>query len=534
MKSFFLISVHSISNLLALISIWLAAAFGKPTITKNIGMLHLFEEASTFEYNINLNEYYNNAVALEIMTDRLSNFCTKLTDRTQCEFFLYNNKKNINNMKTDIEYVKTYKVSRRKKRWLALLASFVIQITVSAVTSAVVTYIIEKNNKPNNGTDLITNLVRFLHNEEEDREMRDKEEKIKKEYTALLDAIMMLGKEHDRLTRMFYNIYTNGVKSTFFTIVNPRNFSETLNNTKLAPYLIYPSHDVHELLDMSETWFRHNETHLTFYVHVPLIYEIGAPVHELIPIPFAKNNSIRMLNMNSIVYLNISNAIRIVPSSDFDLCLQTDNRIICNSMITERYTRPSECIHMLITRNNHGSCETKTLEPKNYIMQTSPTSLYCYIINPITLKISCEDQDEIYKLGNPTEISYRMNCNFYKLKNSEGNNTLINYRVIDLSSPKLGPEFAYYDLNLNDWNENITEINRKELREIRVDFAKIANERKFLWQDFRDYVGGKWDEFISLFDGWMMKTVAFVSLISLAFIIATSTCNAFCRGLIRN
>lgn len=332
---------------------------------------------------------------------------------------------------------------------------------------------------------------------------------------------------------MFYNIYTNGVKSTFFTIVNPGHFSETINNTKLAPYLTYPTHDVHELLDMSETWYKQNETHLTFFVHVPLIYEIGAPVYKIIPIPFSDGKNVKMLNVNSIVYLNISNSIRIVPLSDFDLCLLTNYKVICNSMITEKYTKPSQCINMLITSNDHGNCETKDLEPKNYIMQTSSTSLYCYIVKPIILKITCEDEMEIYRLGESTEISYRMNCNLYKLKNTEANHTSFNYRVIELNSPDLGPEFAYYDPNLNDWNENITEINRRELRELRINFDEIAKqENPGFWHDITNFFSEKWKYITDLFDSWIARLVALISLICFACVMTTTTCNAVCRRLI--
>lgn len=112
-------------------------------------MLHLYDETATFEYNIDLNDYYNNALSLELMTEQLSKYCPKVTDKTQCEFFVYNTKRDLNNMRNDIEYVKSHKVSIRRKRWVGFLVAFVVQTMVTIVTSALVTYIMEHERNPN-------------------------------------------------------------------------------------------------------------------------------------------------------------------------------------------------------------------------------------------------------------------------------------------------------------------------------------------------------------------------------------------------
>lgn len=119
-------------------------AYGQDTITKNLGQLYFYDETKTLNYKLNLEAYFTNAQTFENNTKRLEKICTELPDNTQCHYYLQTFAYDQRIMKENIELIRTYTRSR-KKRWIAMIGRFFSlfgtrAIILSAATSLGVSY----------------------------------------------------------------------------------------------------------------------------------------------------------------------------------------------------------------------------------------------------------------------------------------------------------------------------------------------------------------------------------------------------------
>lgn len=78
-------------------------------VTKNVGNVYFFEGKQTINYNLDLNEFYENAEKIEDCSLKLNDIFMKLNSSTQCIEFITTFENKIKTIRSDVNMVRTGK-----------------------------------------------------------------------------------------------------------------------------------------------------------------------------------------------------------------------------------------------------------------------------------------------------------------------------------------------------------------------------------------------------------------------------------------
>lgn len=136
-------------------------------------------------------------------------------------------------------------------------------------------------------------------------------------------------------------------------------------------------------------------------------------------------------------------------------------------------TNVTDCV-LNIIQNKTENCHTKNMPNQNHLLEISRNHVFWYIITPITLHISCEEEDMIQNLTMPTNIYLSTNCDEVHVI-SEKPETI--RKTVRIKENELSANFSKYDEIYGNWKLNetikIDTINITSLKERR------KNERAF-------------------------------------------------------
>lgn len=448
---------------------------GQDTITKNIGQLYFYDETKTLNYKLNLEAYFENEQTFENNTKRLEKLCTELPDNTQCLTYLQTFKYDQKIMKENAELIRSYTKSRTK-RWAAMIPRFfglwgTRVFILSAVTSAGVSYayngaIQNKQGEYNEVLEAsVNNTYKELLNEKAERLDTKMRETKHYEYEDVIHSTIILANKHFRDTNIFMNVFGDNIRTYFFSIIPTENFKDQLDGIKkeLPPDYTIPDVTIFEMIEISKITVTKDQTSIQINVDIPIFLNKNITLFELIPIPTLSGNIATILNYNSLHYFIINNEIKIMPFRDFEDCIKLENLTICNTIVFHSIEQPDSCLRAIITNKTLNHCQTNKIPYKNYIMETSIHSAFCYIVKPIILRIACNGRNFIHKLNTSSEIIYDTKCDVYEVTNKVMSNTT-DIKTIEINFSYFKPNFSYYDKTLQNWTYDITQINKREIK----------------------------------------------------------------------
>lgn len=216
------------------------------------------------------------------------------------------------------------------------------------------------------------------------------------------------------------------------------------------------------MLELSKITVKKTTSSIQINVEIPIIFRKNYSLFEIIPIPTSHKKITSILNLNSFLYFADNENLKILSFNAFENCLKLENLTLCNSIIINSLEQPDVCKFSLIFNDTQNNCETKEITHRNYIMETSAHSVFCHIVHPITLKISCIEKYFVYELNVSKELMYDAECDIYEVVNAiMGNNT--DLKTIEINFAYFKPNFSYYDNVLQNWTYNITSINRRNI-----------------------------------------------------------------------
>lgn len=296
--------------------------------------------------------------------------------------------------------------------------------------------------------------------------------------------------------------------------------SELPNNHTL------PCSNVIDLLNLSPLSFSKNNTHVTISVDIPIVFKSDLQLIEYIPIPLVRNKTVTILNMNSELYFREANIIKIIPYEQYDKCMKISGITVCNSMVFQSLKAPSECMNSQLNSGNHRSCERKIIESKNYVMEISDKQFFCSIMEPMILRISCGDRNYIHSLNHSEVLSYTEHCEVYEHSNTSYTPAR---KDIQLDFSYAMPNFTIYDVMLQNWTYNHTEINRRNIVaiELSAESKRLAEKMHQLNAQPKKSLFGSIPNimtYISNFFGSVKNTIYFIVVSIVLTLVVTFVC----------
>lgn len=284
------------------------------------------------------------------------------------------------------------------------------------------------------------------------------------EYDALIHSTIMLSNRHFRDTDLFLNALGDNIRMYFFNMISTEDFKNQLDELKSDLPMNYtiPEVTIFEMIEICKITVTKNSTYVQINVEIPIFLKENTTFFELIPIPTSSGNVTNILNYNSLHYFINDDTIKIVPFYEFENCIKLENLTICNTIALSSIEQPDDCLYAIIKEGTMNHCLVKEIAHKNYIMETSMRSVFCYIVNPVAIKIACNERNFVHKMNKSNEIIYDAECDVYEVTNTIMSNTT-DLKTIEINFLYFKPNFSYYDNTLQNWTYNISQINKRDI-----------------------------------------------------------------------
>lgn len=162
------------------------------------------------------------------------------------------------------------------------------------------------------------------------------------------------------------------------------------------------------------------------------------------------------------------NGTKIVPYDVLDNCKQYGNSTICKLIEKIEPKNGTNCITNIV-QNKTEYCHTKNITNQNYLIELSEHHIFWYIVEPITLHISCEDEDMTYDLTKSTHIYLNESCDEFYATNEKPETIR---KTIQVKENELSANFSKYDEIYGNWTLNET------LKIDKINFTSLEGRQK--------------------------------------------------------
>lgn len=451
------------------------------------GQLFFYQDKIILNYNINLNAYLENAKLLQNASNFLIEKCEVLNHKN-CQFFTNHLNQNIEIVEKDIKRIFLKAKSRPKRDMKNILTAVspmhhipYVFYGMAATTKmawenqlaiAKQHKVIQEQLNVTQSNMIVQNqLLADSHNKT--KQLIDKindMESINKnleEFNNVLHVATISMAEHVRNTDKLIHICNDDINSNFFKIIDIDSFSKDIfkiNST--LKNLTLPMTEAYNLINFASIQSNINTTHAIITIKLPAIPKTPKMLFEFIPLPFKnENNETFILYGNSKILIMNETNVTILPS--FDKCSNIDNLTICNSIIEDTLEPIDECTYSIIKNITNKTCKFKEIISRNYIIRISNSLIYCFIINPLQIKIICNDYDKFYNLTHSKIIDLNNNCEVYKMMNEFFEN-ITSTNEVEIQNPFYIPEFQLYDPNSENWTVDFEIIDKGKIELIKL------------------------------------------------------------------
>lgn len=486
-------------------------------LKKSLGEISFFDKTWTLNYEIDIRNYFKNAEKILNSTTELDNICNDLFDKKSCQNSIGIFKEDLKAVNISIHYMRTALLSK-KKRWIGALVRGLFRKvfnwktigknTASMVTTAVVAdaiYDAKEANKKEESMGHIKTQANFMNFTEKNYIEIKRGER----FNALMQVAKDAHSKHWRDTVTLTGILDQKPRAIFFNLIDVWNFTKQLEiaNEKLKPGFSLPCLDILEILDVSNTETSKNSTHVQLIINIPIMSNKTFDLGEIIPIPFNTINGTEIIDMNSHYYfIDEDEKVKILSGDNLKNCHKVYGLTLCNSIEMEKIEDGTLCMNSIVLKQTHKNCKTKNIARKNYILRTSQYSVFCYVVEPLVLRIKCGNEDSLHNVTNNEEFNFEENCIAYKRMDND-NLTLTessmncefsesNFTIFTSSLEKDSMQFQLLD------KDGIEQLINKEEESIRRMEKAGKHEKTILqrtllkYQDFKTIVSNFFTLFI--------------------------------------
>lgn len=473
-------------------------------LIKNHGKILFFDNTYTLSFHLNLKAYVSNAMVLENSTIKLLNLCHDLPPETNCDYFAQDLRDQAESIQREIKRIRQFSRSKRfawgvifrgvAKEVLTLFGVIAITETLHASRMNELNEQIEGNRQLVMAQLNISRIQNEIMADTSKQVMKlhDSIQELNRSaiqvnaFNGLLNIAHTAISNHKTETMKFVSILTGDLRSQFFDLIDSDSLQEeiiTINN-KLLPKAKLPATNPQDLLDLSKLSSSSNMTHITILVKTPIISNKTYNFFEYIPIPIKTDTTVHILNSNAKYFLQTeSNKTKYIPLSSLIKCNTINRRTFCNSIIEEELHDANSCMLSIIANSSNKACDYREISFQNYIMRLSANTIFCFIIKPISIRISCNEKSSIFDLKNNTEINFASHCDLHKISN-EFHYDSETFSSVEINYPLIQPNFSVYDTKYEVWSSNISIINRNGIKmlnlnnEIEIIESKITSSDK--------------------------------------------------------
>lgn len=453
----------------------------KDNLIKPLGDIYFYENEYSLHFDIDLKEYFNNAIVLRNSTQMLKRICDAKPETNNCIFFSENIKNITTRAMHEVQYIKA--LGRKKRFVLTAIVGAAISIAVGIMGFLVGLAAgqnemnrIKRENKIKmdalsshmNITERSLQIQHDLSNEimRLNLEINRMNTSMYQEdqFGRLISMTLLTINKHNLYTKNYLGALSGDLREKFFDIINIQTFEKALSNIHEnvnATFNVVKTDPWHflQLSTLSSAIF---DSTLRISVKTPIISQKKASLYQLIPIPHRHENSSFILNLNTKFLMKTNETYKILPPHLFPSCIYASNITLCNSLLIEQIEPLDNCTSTLVTNGTEKMCTYKELPNKNQIIRLSDTAMYCYIQTPMQIKISCGDQINIHNLTKSLEINYQKQCSVYKT--IENINLQNISSTISILSNTIQPNLTVFDLITHSWSSNFTYIDHHNVR----------------------------------------------------------------------
>ena len=201
-----------------------------------------------------------------------------------------------------------------------------------------------------------------------------------------------------KLSAIFSMISKDDLKSVIFHIIDINTFQkeiENINKNLSISNETLPRTSIRNLIELSTMYKTKNDTHFQIYLEIPIVSKTFE-LEEYIPVPVNIGNETGILNENSKYVYFMNNTLGCVFGKRiFDGCVHGHNFTICNTAFLVSLGHRIGCVNNFTFENSLNCSNMRKIEKKNYLIETSKTSTYCFIVKPILLRLQCLDREEM-------------------------------------------------------------------------------------------------------------------------------------------
>lgn len=441
------------------------------------GNLFFYDNTYTIELNLGLKEYYTNGLILYNCIKTLTTLCNDNKKINKCEYLRKNIRDATELAKNDITYIKQLAKTKRELLTIGIVVLVTAVMDLMAGVAVSQNEVAELKNKEDlhrkiikeqlNITEaslhiqreMFTDASKEINNLKTELEKTNNEAKANENFNDILDIATLAIIKHNQDTRKFLTALTGDISEQFFNIINIEEFSEklkTINNT-LPKGLTLPNIDTCNILEICRITTKSNTTNIKITIKIPLINKKKYELTELIPIPIKRNNETIILDSNTKFIITRNNLSFEIRPKTFSKCLNAQNITLCNTMHIPELNTLDKCTNSLQKNETERECVFNTIANENQFIKIGPNSLYCFIIKPTQLKITCSEKEKIYNLTESKIISYREQCETYIIIDKKYNETFVKQITID--NHPIQPDFSIFNTKKNNWSHNIQIIN---------------------------------------------------------------------------
>lgn len=220
-------------------------------------------------------------------------------------------------------------------------------------------------------------------------------------FNELLHIAEQSNKEHYDVTSKFLTILNSNYRAHFFRIIPAQEFEDKIAQIvpKLSNDTHLPTLNPYELLDLSTISDENNITHISLYVHIPIVGKISYNLFKFVPLPGLHNDEVKVLDEHVKYYfVNETNDVNVLSEAYLRTCTGFTNYTICDPLEYEFIEEPNSCFSSILA-NDETNCSYKKMDFHNYMTDLTPEKIYNSILYPITLRVDCGNTTTFYNLS---------------------------------------------------------------------------------------------------------------------------------------
>lgn len=474
----FLLSEKMIARLVIVFVSLVLISCEKKIIKKYQSNIYFHEGNELISIKINTEPYFEDIIQFAQCINELEKTCHKLPKNDSCTAIVSNYRGEIKQMNKNANYVKEEQKHRRKRSINDEIGSIFEHVAGLPIYTLLY-------NPPDNWSRKTRSadqelLKQHLEDEKLVIEERQKMEALKDIYYDLREELALRSRKHYEQTNVFRNIFSHNIKNSIFEILDMEIFKNKIENISQSyENITLPTKNPLELIQICTIHTKKEDSHINIFIEIPLVLNESFQHFEIIPIPFKKGNKTQILDLDSFQYLQKDEIHKKIDKQHIDKCKRAMNITLCDAYIKTRLSEPINCELSLIYNSDCELTEFKTIDNENYLMYTSPTSLYVSTLKPMNLYISCIDSFIQHNITNDIEITFDKDCDIFTIDTSK---ITLNSTSIEIDLTWHSPNLTLHDIN-NTYIYNYTIIDKYNIRildrinELQKIIAISENER---------------------------------------------------------